>query len=57
METYYHPQDLPKFEEIGEGAPDLARQIIPARHRLRILLAGCAGRRGTVTVCLRAFAE
>jgi alkylhydroperoxidase/carboxymuconolactone decarboxylase family protein len=27
METYYHPQDLPKFEEIGEGAPELAKKF------------------------------
>ena len=24
METYYKPEDLPKFEEIGKEAPDLA---------------------------------
>ena len=24
METYYHPHDLVKFEEIGEQAPELA---------------------------------
>ena len=29
METYYHPQDLPKFEEIGEEAPELARKFLP----------------------------
>ena len=27
METYYHPQDLPKFQEIGEEAPDLAEKF------------------------------
>jgi 4-carboxymuconolactone decarboxylase len=27
METYYHPQDLPKFEEIGKDAPDLAKKF------------------------------
>ena len=27
METYYHPQDLPKFAEIGEGAPELAKKF------------------------------
>jgi len=27
METYYHPQDLPKFEEIGEKTPDLAKKF------------------------------
>ena len=27
METYYHPQDLPKFEEVGEEAPDLAKKF------------------------------
>jgi 4-carboxymuconolactone decarboxylase len=27
METYYHPQDLLKFEEIGEGAPELAKKF------------------------------
>ena len=27
METYYHPQDLLKFEEIGEEAPELARKF------------------------------
>lgn len=27
MDTYYKPEDLPKFEEIGEEAPDLARKF------------------------------
>ena len=27
METYYHPRDLSKFEEIGEEAPDLAKKF------------------------------
>jgi len=27
METYYQPQDLPKFEDIGEEAPDLAKKF------------------------------
>lgn len=27
METYYKPEDLPKFEEIGEEAPDLAKKF------------------------------
>ena len=27
METYYRPQDLPKFEEIGEEAPELAKKF------------------------------
>ena len=27
METYYHPKDLPKFAEIGKGAPDLANKF------------------------------
>ena len=27
METYYHPQDLPKFEEVGEEAPGLAKKF------------------------------
>jgi len=27
METYYDPRDLAKFEEIGEGAPELARKF------------------------------
>jgi len=27
METYYHPQDLAKFQEIGEEAPDLAEKF------------------------------
>ena len=27
METYYQPQDLPKFEEIGEEAPELAKKF------------------------------
>lgn len=27
METYYNPEDLPKFEEIGEEAPDLAKKF------------------------------
>jgi 4-carboxymuconolactone decarboxylase len=27
METYYDPSDLPKFEEIGKDAPELARKF------------------------------
>ena len=27
METYYKPEDLPKFEEIGKEVPDLARKF------------------------------
>ena len=27
METYYKPEDLSKFEEIGKAAPELARKF------------------------------
>ncbi|HAA01753.1 MAG TPA: 4-carboxymuconolactone decarboxylase [Syntrophobacteraceae bacterium] len=27
MDTYYHPKDLPRFEEIGRDAPELARKF------------------------------
>jgi 4-carboxymuconolactone decarboxylase len=27
MDTYYRPEDLPKFEEIGKEAPDLAKKF------------------------------
>ena len=27
METYYKPQDLAKFEEIGKGAPELTKKF------------------------------
>ncbi len=27
METYYKPEDLPKFEEIGKDAPELAKKF------------------------------
>ncbi|VAX15403.1 Carboxymuconolactone decarboxylase [hydrothermal vent metagenome] len=27
MKTYYSPDDLPKFAEIGEGAPELAKKF------------------------------
>ena len=27
MNTYYEPEDLPKFPEIGEEAPDLAKKF------------------------------
>ncbi len=27
METYYKPEDLPKFEEIGKQKPDLAKKF------------------------------
>ena len=27
METYYKPEDFPKFEEIGKEAPDLAKKF------------------------------
>jgi len=27
METYYKPEDLPKFDQIGQEAPDLAKKF------------------------------
>ena len=27
METYYNPEDLPRFEEIGKAAPELAQKF------------------------------
>ncbi len=27
MDTYYKPEDLPKFEQIGEEAPELAKKF------------------------------
>lgn len=27
MDSYYDPQDLPRFGEIGEGAPELAKKF------------------------------
>ena len=27
MDTYYNPEDLPKFEEVGEEAPELAKKF------------------------------
>lgn len=27
MSSYYEPQDLPRFEEIGEDAPELAKKF------------------------------
>ena len=27
METYYKPEDLPKFEEIGKEAPNMAKKF------------------------------
>jgi 4-carboxymuconolactone decarboxylase len=27
METYYNPKDLPRFEEIGKDAPELAKKF------------------------------
>ena len=27
METYYKPEDLPKFQKIGKEAPDLAKKF------------------------------
>ena len=27
MDTYYKPEDLPRFEEIGKDAPELARKF------------------------------
>ena len=27
METYYHPKDLPRFEEIARDAPELAKKF------------------------------
>ncbi len=51
METYYHPQDLPKFEEIGEGAPELAKKFFDyyaavfaegELHRQKNIVVGCS---------------
>jgi len=27
MDTYYKPEDLPKFEDIGKEAPELAKKF------------------------------
>jgi len=27
METYYNPEDLPRFQEIGKDVPDLAKKF------------------------------
>jgi hypothetical protein len=27
MDTYYNPEDLPRFEEIGKEAPELAQKF------------------------------
>lgn len=27
METYYRPEDLPKFEDVGQAAPELASKF------------------------------
>jgi 4-carboxymuconolactone decarboxylase len=32
METYYKPEDLPKFGEIGNEAPDLAKKFFDYYH-------------------------
>jgi 4-carboxymuconolactone decarboxylase len=32
METYYKPEDLPKFEEIGKEAPELAKKFFDYYH-------------------------
>jgi alkylhydroperoxidase/carboxymuconolactone decarboxylase family protein len=32
METYYKPEDLPKFEQIGQEAPDLAKKFFEYYH-------------------------
>jgi alkylhydroperoxidase/carboxymuconolactone decarboxylase family protein len=32
VETYYKPEDLPKFEEMGKEAPDLAKKFFEYYH-------------------------
>lgn len=32
METYYKPEDLPKFEEIGKEAPELSKKFFDYYH-------------------------
>ena len=32
METYYDPQDLAKFEEVGKNAPELAEKFFNYYH-------------------------
>ena len=38
METYYKPEDLPKFEEIGKEAPDLAIKFLDYYHAVFSLM-------------------
>jgi len=38
METYYKPEDLLKFEEIGKEAPDLAKKFLDYYHAVFSLM-------------------
>ena len=51
METYYHPKDLPKFEEIGEGAPELAKKFFESCLLLSPNAADSAYIRGYLKKC------
>lgn len=54
METYYKPEDLPKFSDIGQQAPDLAKKalskaaillvFVPFTHATRYLTPEGPGR-------------
>jgi hypothetical protein len=38
VETYYKPEDLPKFEEIGKEASDLAKKSLDYYHAVFSLM-------------------
>jgi 4-carboxymuconolactone decarboxylase len=38
VETYYKPEDLPKFEEIGKEASDLAKKFLDYYHAVFSLM-------------------
>jgi len=38
METYYKPEDLPKFEDIGKEALNLARKFLDYYHAVFSLM-------------------
>ena len=38
METYYKPEDLPKFEEIGKEASDPAKNLLDYYHAVFSLM-------------------
>jgi len=67
METYYKPEDLPKFEEIGKEVPDLAKKFFDyynavfaegaLTEREKVLIALAVAHAVQCPYCIDAFTQ